>query len=171
VELVELDGITSCQWSEIAAGEREPWGGGAAEGLAWADKQRHLGLRAGDGALVAIAGAMIADIEVEGAERFQVVGIGGVFVTPHERGRGHVRRLLEPLLETAASMGPDRAMLFCRTELMALYGKLGFLEIPPPVRARQPDGTIEMPMRAMWRALAAGAAWPAGRVQVHGLPF
>jgi predicted GNAT family N-acyltransferase len=170
VELVELDEITSRQWSEIAAGEREPWGG-AAEGLAWADKQRHLGLRAGDGALVAIAGAMIADVEVGGAERFQVVGIGGVFVTPRERGRGHVRRLLEPLLEIATEMGPDRAMLFCRAELMALYGTLGFLEIPAPVRARQPDGTVEMPMRAMWRALAAGAAWPAGRVEVRGLPF
>jgi hypothetical protein len=85
VELVELDGITSRQWSELVAGEREPWGGGAAEGLVWAEKERHLGLRGAGGGLVAIAGAMRAEVEVAGAERFPVVGIGGVFVTSSER--------------------------------------------------------------------------------------
>jgi predicted GNAT family N-acyltransferase len=169
VELVELDGITSPQWRAIVAGEREPWGG-VAEGLAWADKRRHVGVRAADGQLVAIAGAVIAEIEVE-AERLRVVGIGGVFVTPRERGRGLVGKLLGRLLELAGDMGPERAMLFCRPELTALYGRLGFLEIMAPVGARQPEGVIEMPMRAMWRALVEGAEWPAGRVDVQGLPF
>jgi predicted GNAT family N-acyltransferase len=170
VELVELDEITPRQWSEIAAGERQPWGG-VAEDLVWGDKERHVGLRSAGGELVAVAGAVIAGVEVEGAERFQVVGIGGVFVTPRERGRGLVWQLLAPLLEIAADMGPERAMLFCRPQLLGLYGKLGFAEISAPVRVEQPDATIEMPMRTMWRSLRAGAAWPTGRVDVLGLPF
>jgi hypothetical protein len=39
MELVELEEVTSQQWRELVAGEREPWGG-EAERLAWGDKQR-----------------------------------------------------------------------------------------------------------------------------------
>lgn len=170
VELIELDEITAQQWSGIEAGEREPWGG-LAEGLAWADKQRHVALRSANGKLVGIAGALNAEVEVEGVERFQVVGIGSVFVTAGERGHGLAWRLLEPLLAIAEKMGPERAMLFCRPQLRALYGKLAFVEIHAPVWAQQPDGRMEMPLRAMWRPLREGARWPEGRVEVLGLPF
>lgn len=91
-----MDEITTQQWSELVDGEREPWGG-VAEGLVWGDKERYVGLRAAGGGLVAIAGAVTAEIEVEGAERFQVVGIGSVLVTSRERGRGLVWKLLQPL--------------------------------------------------------------------------
>jgi predicted GNAT family N-acyltransferase len=170
VELVELDEITSRQWSELVAGEREPWGG-IAEELAWGDKDRFVGLRDAGGELVAIAGAVTAEVEVEDAGDFQVVGIGGVLVRPRERGRGLVWQLLEPLLEIAADMGPERAMLFCRAQLMALYGRLAFAEIPAAVWVEQPDGRIEIPLRAMWRPLREGVRWPDGRVEVRGLPF
>ncbi|MCW3017813.1 MAG: hypothetical protein JWN10_121 [Solirubrobacterales bacterium] len=170
MELVELDGITPQQWSELVAGEREPWGG-EAERLVWGDKQRHIGLRGADGRLAAIAGALTIEVEVAPSERFQVVGIGGVLVTARERGRGLVRELLQPLLEIAADMGPERAMLFCRPQLTALYGELGFAEIPGPTWVQQPDGTIEMPLRTMWRPLREGVGWPGGRVEVLGLPF
>ncbi len=170
VELVELDEITSRQWSELAAGEREPWGG-AAEELTWADKQRHLGLRAGDGALVAIAGAAIADIEVEGAGCFQVVGIGGVFVTPRERGRGHVRRLLEPLLETASDDGPRPGDAVLPDGADGAVRETGVRSRSRRrcARASRP-GPSRCRMRAMWRALrrrggvarrARGGAWTA----------
>ncbi len=170
MQLIELEEITPQQWSAIEAGEREPWGG-LAEGLAWADKQRYVGLRAADGALVAIAGALRAEILLAGAERFPVVGIGSVFVTARERGSGLVWKLLEPLLAIAEEMGPERAMLFCRPQLTTLYGRLAFAEIHAPVRAQQPDGAIEMPLRAMWRPLREGVRWPQGAVEVLGLPF
>jgi hypothetical protein len=62
-------------------------------------------------------------------------------------------------------------MLFCRAQLMALYGRLAFAEIRAQVWAQQPDATIEIPLRAMWRPLRDGVRWPDGRVEVHGLPF
>jgi GNAT superfamily N-acetyltransferase len=170
MEVVELYEITPQQWGALEDGEREPWGG-LAEELAWANKQRHVGLRAADGQLVAIAGALIAEIEVEGVERFDVVGVGSVFVTARERGHGLARTLLDSLLRIAEGMGPERAMLFCRPQLMALYGTLAFAEIHAPVSAQQPDGEIEMPLRAMWRPLREGSSWPEGRVKVLGLPF
>jgi len=170
MELVEQGTLTSQQWSEIVAAEREPWGG-LGERLAWADKERYVALRAADGELVGVAGAGIVEVEVEGAGRFQVVGIGGVFVKRSERGRGHARTLLESVLGIASELGPDRAMLFCRPELMALYAKVEFAEISAPVFAEQPDGRIEMPMRAMWRPLSTGVTWPLGQVDIRGLPF
>lgn len=170
MEPVELDTITSQQWSELVAGEHQPWGG-LAEGLAWAEKERCVGLRAAGGGLVAVGGAMIAEIDIEGAECFQVVGIGAVFVTQRERGCGLVWKLLGALLEIATDMGPDRAMLFCRPQLTALYARRAFVEIPGPVWAQQPDGRTEMPLCAMWRPLREGADWPEGRVEVRGLPF
>jgi hypothetical protein len=54
---------------------------------------------------------------------------------------------------------------------VGLYEKLGFAEIDAPVWADQPGGAVEMPLRALWRPLRAGARWPDGRVQVRGLPF
>jgi len=169
-ELVQLGEITAEQEDEVVAGEHAAWGG-VGEELEWAEKQRHVALRSAEGELVAIAGALIAEVALESGERFQVVGIGGVMVTASERGRGLVWPLLEALLEIAAEMGPQRAMLFCRPQLMALYEKFAFAEISAPVWARQPQGKIEMPLCAMWRPLREGVRWPQGRVDVQGLPF
>jgi predicted GNAT family N-acyltransferase len=170
VRRVELDEVTGRQWRELVGDEPEPWGG-VAEGMVWREKQRHVGIRAPDGRLVALAGAVLADVEVDGAPVFQVVGIGGVFVARSARGRGLTATLLEGLLAEAEHAGPERAMLFCRPQLMDLYRKFAFGEIRDPVWAAQPGGRIEMPLRAMWRPLSAGTAWPAGRVDLHGLPF
>lgn len=176
MERVELDALSAQRWTELVDGEPEPWGG-VGEALTWAEKTRYVGLRDDGGRIVAVAGAMLAEVAVEGAEPFAVVGIGGVFVTRRERGRGLAYQVLEPLLEIASAMGPELAMLFCRPALMSLYRKLSFSAIEAPVCVEQPSGRIEIPMRAMWRALApwraqaGGVSWPGGRVDVLGLPF
>jgi GNAT superfamily N-acetyltransferase len=163
--------VTDQQWAEIVAGEVEPWGLG--EELSWRDKERQLAIRGSDGRLLALAGTTIADVEVEDSGAFQVLGIGGVFVTPSQRGRGLAVRLVRELLAGARRdpSHPGRAMLFCRPQLTGLYRRLGFREIHAPVWAEQPQGRIEVPLPAMWHALATEAEWPAGRVDVRGLPF
>jgi predicted GNAT family N-acyltransferase len=171
VEIVELAAITPQMWTELAAGEQEPWGR-IAEALSWREKDRLIGLRGPDGQLLAVAGSLIAEVEVDGAGAFAVLGIGSVFVTPSARGRGLVARMLEVLLSPPQQgHAADRAMLFCREPLMALYRKSGFAEVRALVSAEQPDGPIEMSMRAMWRALGDGVSWPPGSVAVRGLPF
>jgi predicted GNAT family N-acyltransferase len=171
VELVELGALSDEDWAELQDGEHEPFGPVGA-GLAWRPKDRHIGLRAPDGRLFAVAGAVIATVEVEHAGTIEVVGLGSLIVTQSRRGSGLMSRVVEPLLRLAEGMGPDRAMIFCRPDLVALYRRIAFIEITAPVWADQPGGRIEMPLAAMWRALHDGAAdWPPGRVDVHGLPF
>ena len=171
LERVELGPLTSQQWEELRAGEHEPFGPVGAK-LAWRTKVRHIGLRASDGRLVAVAGAVLADVEVESTGGFQVVGLGSLIVTRSMRGTGLMADVVDPLLRLAETMGPDRAMIFCRPDLVALYTRTGFIEITAPVWADQPAGRIEMPLSAMWRPLRPGVpAWPPGRVDVRGEPF
>jgi GNAT superfamily N-acetyltransferase len=170
VELVELGALTEQDWAGLVDGEHEPFGPVGAT-LAWRPKDRHVGLRAPDGRLVAVAGAVVAAIEVEAVPGFEVVGVGSVIVTRSLRGRGLMSRLMEPLLALAEGLGPERAMLFCRPELVPLYRRRGFIGLDAPVGADQPGGRIEMPLAAMWRALREGAEWPPGRVDVRGRPF
>jgi predicted GNAT family N-acyltransferase len=171
VELVELGALSDREWTELQDGEHEPFGPVGA-GLAWRPKDRHVGLRGPHGRLLAVAGAVTATIEVERAGTFDVVGLGSLIVTRSQRGSGLMSHVVEPLLRLAEGMGPDRAMIFCRPDLVPLYRRITFVEITAPVWADQPHGRIEMPLAAMWRALRAGAAeWPPGRVDVQGLPF
>jgi predicted GNAT family N-acyltransferase len=171
VELVELGALSDDDWAELQDGEHEPFGPVGAR-LAWRPKDRHIGLREPDGRLVAVAGAVIATVEVERAGSFDLVGLGSLIVTRSHRRSGLMSKVVEPLLRLAEGMGPDRGMIFCRPDLVALYRQIAFIEITAPVWADQPDGRIEMPLAAMWRALHEGAEeWPPGRVDVHGLPF
>lgn len=169
MELVELGGLTADDWIALVAGEHEPFGPIGA-GLEWRAKDRHVALRSGHGRLLAAAGAVNVTVEVE-REHFEVVGIGGVIVNRSFRGRGLMSRLLQALLRVAEDMGPDRAMLFCRPELAAVYGRLDFREVPGPVWVDQPRGRVEMPLLSMWRPLRGAVEWPPGHAEVRGLPF
>lgn len=170
MQLVELGELTQQDWVDVVAGEHEPFGPEGAQ-LVWRAKDRHVGLRAGDGRLVALAGVTIVSVSIDGAESFEVVGLGSVIVTPSQRGRGLMSRVVKPMLALAEDIGPDRAMLFCRSELVARYGRLAFAQIDAPVWADQPLGRVQVPMHAMWRPLHDGVVWPPGRVDVRGLPF
>jgi len=170
MEVVELDSFGSEDWNALIDGEQEAWGG-TGEGLHWQDKDRHMGIRSESGGLLAAGGLAVASVQVPGSPEFEVVGVGGVIVHRSVRRRGLATRLLGGLLALAATMGPDRAMLFCRPELLAFYERLGFREIKAPVRAQQPGGEIEMPMRSAWLPLLGSPVWPEGPVTVRGLPF
>jgi predicted N-acetyltransferase YhbS len=170
MELVELDTFTEADWEQLIGGEQQPFGAAGAA-LSWGEKDRYLALRGRDGRIRAVAGAVRASVEVRGAGSFEVVGLGSLMVARGERGRGAMWKLVDPLLAIAREMGPERAMLFCRPELVALYERLGFAEIPDPVTVEQPGGRVEMPLAAMWLALLGDPTWPAGPVAVNGLPF
>ncbi|MGA8365663.1 MAG: GNAT family N-acetyltransferase [Solirubrobacteraceae bacterium] len=170
MRLVELDRRSEPYWDELIAGEHDPFGG-IGEQLVWRDKTRNIGIREDDGRLVAAAGAVLVDVKVGQEPPFQVAGLGGLIVTRRARGRGLARLLALRLLEIAAQLEAERAMLFCRAELMSLYAQFGFIAIEAPVWVEQPGGRVEMPMPAMWSALGGDAGWPPGRVDLLGEPF
>lgn len=166
---IEISGVGSEAWRALQGDEPHPWGG-EAEALQWAPKTHHVGVPGEDGELLAIAAALVADVTA-GGETFPVAGVGSVIVRPDMRGRGLARMVVEAILEIAARLGPERAMLFCREPLVAMYERFGFQGVEEPVTAAQPGGRIEMPLRAMWRPLRADTSWPAGPVAVLGEPF
>ena len=170
VRLVKLDRVAHEDWQRIVAGEREPFGG-IGETLVWRDKSHHVGVRDDAGQLVAMAGLVMADVRVADEPPMQVAGIGGVIVTEAARRQGLACMMVERLLEIAAELGAERAMLFCLPKNMSLYAKFGFQPIEQTVSAQQPGGMIAVPMRAMWKPLAGATGWPEGRVELLGEPF
>lgn len=171
MEIVEIGRLTAIQRLELEGGESDPFDVASLGPLDSRRKEIHMVLPGDDGRLVASVGMLTAEVQVGGADRFEVVGIGGVIVAPDHRGRGLVRSVLSAALQRAATLGPDLAMLFCHERLAGLYEKAGFLTIPPPVRVLQETRIIEMPQQAMWRGLHDGAQWPAGELLVLSLPF
>jgi predicted GNAT family N-acyltransferase len=112
----------------------------------------------------------VATVAVEGYGSFEVVGIGGLIIREEIRGHGLAGPLMDRFRALIDDLGPDRAMLFCGPELVSLYVRRGYRAISAPVHADQPGGRIAVPMAAMWRPLRP-TEWPAGVVELHGLPF
>ena len=164
--IVEGHEFTLEQWDELRAGEEHPFG---VDELQWRRRERYLALQV-DGRLVSTASWSIADVEA-GGEAFPVVGLSAVLVSRPDRGKGYARRILEPWLERAATLGPACAALFCAPHNEALYARFGFVRLREPVTADQPNGPVTMPGTFMWRPLRADATWPEGPIRVRGLPF
>ncbi len=169
MELVEFGCLTPEYRAELEGDEEDPFDA-ADSAIVFRAKDRHVALRGDDGHLVAATGMVEAEAEVAG-ERFPVIGIGGVIVSARHRGGGLARRVVEAALETASGEAADFAVLFCREDRAGLYRKLGFRRVEDEVLAEQPNGVAVMPHWTMWRPLHADAAWPPGRVMIHGLPF
>jgi GNAT superfamily N-acetyltransferase len=161
--------LTEQQWDELVDGEEDPFGV-ADDPTEWREKPQRVTLRDGGGRLIATAGLVLADITA-GEQAFPVVGVGGVIVTWEHRGHGHLRPVLEAALEWGATLGPDRAMLWCSEQNVALYEHFGFERITAPVTVDQPGGKTQLLPGAMWRPLREGVRWPDGDVRVDGLPF
>ena len=170
MQLVEFGALSVREWIDLTGREREAFGAQSA-GVVWHAKERHVGLREPGGRLAAVAGATTADVEVDGAGAFPVVGLGGLIIRKDLRGQGLMPALMDALARLAESMGPDRAMIFCESHLIELYQRRGYSLIPDPVWVDQPDGRIEMPVAALWRPLRPAPPWPSGRVDLRTLPF
>ncbi len=168
MRIVEL-AAAEIDWEALIDGEPQPWGG-VAESLRWRAKTHNLGLLDAGGTLLGTGGVVVAEVRA-GDARFEVAGLGGLFITRRARGRGLARALIERLLALAGELGPERALLFCLPSRVGLYRRYGFEELEGPVRAAQPGGAIVMPLRTMWRPLAPGIRWPAGEVELLGEPL
>jgi predicted GNAT family N-acyltransferase len=154
-------------FDSIIAGEVDPFGLDDTA-IEWRPKTHHTVQRDVDGRPIAHVGLLVTDVQA-GAERFEVVGVGGVIVTQSHRGQGLLRPLLEAAL--AQDLGPDRALLWCTTANAEIYARFGFEHVTAPVTVDQAAGPYVMPMPTMWKPLREGVTWPAGDVRVPGLPF
>lgn len=107
-----------------------------------------------------------------GDDETEVVGVGGVAVAPDLRGQGLARLVIAAALDHARTMGPRRALLFCRPPLVPLYQRLGWHPLDKDVRVEQPEGRlVTMPLRTMVTPLRDDAYWPSGPVRLFSLPM
>jgi predicted N-acetyltransferase YhbS len=169
VEIVEFGSLSDEQRAQLEGDEDDPFDS-AGSTLRHRRKDRHVGLRDGQGRLVASTGMLIVDLEVA-RQRFAVVGFGGVIVNARHRGRGLAREVVQAALAKAQTLGPEFVILFCHEDRAGLYRKLGFADTGAEVMVRQPGGYAAMPQPTMWRALRTDAVWPPGPIVVHSLPF
>lgn len=117
------DGLTRHAYGQFYAAQvATPWG---------RTRLRRLALVDGD-ELLASAKLYAFDAALDGRP-IQVAGIGAVFTTPAARGRGAARELVERLLERAALVGADLALLFSDIG-PEYYARLGFEVVATPER-------------------------------------
>lgn len=170
MNFVELGRLTSKQYDELGDGDQDLFRREYL-GLRWRAKERYFVLCGCDDRALAAAGLVVVDVEVVPHDLFAVAGIGDVIVARSFRGKGLARMVVGAAIHHAKSIGLDFAMLFCDAGMVGLYERLGFIEIDAPVYVEQPAGSVQIPMRSMWRAVREDATWPVGTVRLRGLPF
>ncbi|MGW2787504.1 GNAT family N-acetyltransferase [Streptomyces populi] len=167
--VVRLAQYTKADQEEILGDSDDPFGV-ARTGLTWLPKEDHFGIRHA-GRLVAHAGLLRLPVAI-GGTRTEVVGVGGVAVTPGMQGQGLARLVVAAALEHARTMGPQYALLFCRPPLVPLYQRLGWHPLDQDVLVEQPqDRLATMPLRTMVTPLHDDAHWLPGPVRLFSLPM
>jgi hypothetical protein len=170
LEIIELGPLSLAEWIGLTGRDPDAFGDRSA-GVVWRPKDRHVAVRDEHGKLAAVGGVTVGTVSVGGGEPFPVVGFGGLIVRRDLRGSGLMTPLMDRLVALGDSLGPDRALIFCEEPLVPLYTGRSYTLIESPVRVDQPDGRITMPIPALWRPIRPGPPWPAGPVEVDGLPF
>ena len=106
-----------------------------------------------------------------GGQEVSVGGVGGVVTRPEAQGR----RLVHAAMRQAEhficrELGVEFGMLFCLPRLAPFYARQGWRLVEEEVEIEQPAGKVVWPYHIM--VLPCGEwSWPAGRVEVGGLPW
>jgi aminoglycoside 2'-N-acetyltransferase I len=105
-----------------------------------------------------------------------VAGIRGVVTDPGHRRRGYGRAVMEGAHELMRSLPRDFALLFSSVMAVPFYESLGWRPLRGPVTCEQPGGRIDytttLPTApVMVLELREGAVFPAGPIDVPGLPW
>lgn len=170
MQIVEFGRLSMRDWAQLIEGEHAPFGTVCA-GFEFRPKDHHVGIRDGDGALLAAGGWSRIDVEVDGHGRFEVIGVGALIVRHDCRGRGLATPIMERIRARIDATGVAHRMLLCEPHLEQLYARRGYRAIEDPVWVEQPAGSVRWPLRAMWRPRDSSTQWPAGVVRIQGLPF
>jgi predicted N-acetyltransferase YhbS len=135
----------------------------------WRPKELHF-ITEEDGRVVSHVGVLKTEVTAGGRE-ITVGGVGGVVTIPEAQGRRYVHTAMRRAAEfMRGELGVEFGMLFCLPRLAPFYARQGWQLLEEEVEFEQPTGKIISPFRVM--ALACdGRVWPAGRVEIAGLPW
>jgi predicted N-acetyltransferase YhbS len=135
----------------------------------WRPKDYHF-ITEEDGRPLSHVGVVKTNVRAGGRE-VTVGGVGGVVTRPEAQGRRLVHAAMrEAARYMCAEMGVEFGMLFCLPRLAPFYERQGWRLVEEEVEIDQPDGPVVWPFRVM--ILPCGEReWPAGRIEVGGLPW
>jgi predicted N-acetyltransferase YhbS len=138
-------------------------------GYTWRPKTYHF-ITEEDGRPLSHVGVIKTAVGA-GGRQLTVGGIGGVATRPEAQGRHLVHAAMRQAAEFIChELGADFGMLFCLPRLEPFYARQGWRALEDEVEIDQPDGKKVWPYRVM--VLPCGEReWPAGRVEVGGLPW
>ena len=135
----------------------------------WRPKEFHF-ITEEDGHPVSHVGVLKTAVRVGGRE-VTVGGIGAVVTVPEAQGRRYVHAAMRQAADFMCSeLGVEAGMLFCLPRLAPFYARQGWRMVEGEIEIDQPAGKMVWPYHVM--VLPCGRrAWPAGRVEVGGLPW
>jgi GNAT superfamily N-acetyltransferase len=145
-------GLPPTTWTP---GEETPW-----RVLLWEDDQ-----------LVSHVGILERTIDV-GGQSVHVAGIRSVMTRPTHRGKGFASQAMTRAAEHIATSMPqaEHGLLCCLDIRVPLYRSLGWSVIPDRTIYAQPEGPTVCPVNIMVKPFR-GKPWPAGEVNLKGLPW
>ena len=168
-DIRELAEMPADDWQALFAGETDPFEIEHLH-LSWRPKDVHFVLYS-DGRAVSHVSVVLRHAVRVGGRRIDVTGVAGVITRPDLRRRGLAALLLQHAIrETQPRAGSAFALLFCRPDRAALYGRLGWMEVASAVHVEQPAGIIEAPLRTMVLPLR-DEPWPSGAVWLDSRPW
>jgi predicted N-acetyltransferase YhbS len=169
VKLIDLPDFGPDDFERIVDGETDPFGTEHL-GIVWRDKSGHVGLTM-ESRLIGHAGWVPVQVQGPTGQIVNVLGLGGVMLHRDFRGNGAGRQVVVGAMKRMADLGGSIGMLFCRSERLPFYERIGWLHIEKTVTADQPTGLITMPLNTCWTPLVEGALLPPTDLHVEGLPF
>ena len=135
----------------------------------WRPKDHHF-VTEEDGRPLSHVGVIKTTVGVGGRE-VTVGGVGGVVTVPEAQGRHLVHAAMRQAQEFIChELGADFGMLFCLPRLEPFYARQGWRAVGDEVEIEQPAGPVVWPYRVMVRPCGE-REWPAGRVEIGGLPW
>ncbi len=136
----------------------------------WRPKEWHFVVEE-EGRPLAHVGLLKTAVTAGGRE-VTVAGVGGVVSTPEGRGRRLVHEAMQRAFDfMCGELGVEFGMLFCLERLVAFYARQGWQLVEDEVEIEQPSGKLVCSFRVMVRPCGEGREWPAGRIEVSGLPW
>lgn len=168
VEIRLASELTAEEWRALFAWGEDIFG---VEGNAyqWRPKNWHFVVEE-DGRTLAHVGVLKAAV-IAGGREVTVGGVGGVVSVPEARGRHLVHDAMGRAAEfMCGELGVEFGMLFCLERLVAFYARQGWRLVEDEVEFEQPAGKVASTFRVMVRP-CGGREWPAGKVEVPGLPW
>jgi predicted N-acetyltransferase YhbS len=160
--------LTAEEWQSLFGWGKDIFGTEDA-GYTWRPKEVHFVTEEG-GRAVSHVGLVKTTVKAGGRE-VTVAGVGGVVTRPEAQGRRLVHDALrEAARHMCAEMGVEFGMLFCLPRLAPFYERQGWRLVEDEVEIEQPSGKVVWPYHVM--VLPCGdRRWPAGRIEVGGLPW